>query len=248
MNRTGMIIVLAITVSIGVLFAIYPGLDIWIAGHFYDPQSKLFMLRWWISMWRDAGMWIIVALASPVVLAFVMRLIWRRRCLFLRGRAILFLLTTLALAPGLASNVILKNYWGRPRPIDIQQFGGDEHFVAWWDPRGDCPKNCSFVSGDVSGAFWTLAPAALVPPIWRALAYAAAIVFGASISLARMAFGGHFFTDVFFAGILTYLIVWTTHGLIYRWYSARITDKSTDQAIEVFTQHLYNIFWPRRSG
>ena len=237
-------IVLAIAVCIGVIFGAYPDLDIWIAGRFFDPQSKLFMLRWWISVWRDASMWVVTALASTVVLAFVVRMIWHRGHRFLRGRAILFLLMTLALAPGLGSNVILKEYWGRPRPIDIQQFGGQEHFVAWWDPRGDCPKNCSFVSGDVSGAFWTLAPAALVPPGWRALAYATVFVFGTSISLARMAFGGHFFTDVFFAGVLTYLIVWTMHGLIFRWHSARITDESVDEAIEGFTRRL----WPRSSG
>jgi lipid A 4'-phosphatase len=164
-NRTGIVIVLAIAVIVGVVFAACPGLDIWVAGYFFDPQSKLLMLRWWISMWRDASMWIIVALASPAVFALAMRLIWPRSRSVMRGRAILFLLVTLALAPGFVSNVILKNYWGRPRPIDIQQLGGQEHFIAWWDPRGDCPKNCSFVSGDVSGAFWTLAPAALVPPV-----------------------------------------------------------------------------------
>ena len=95
--------------------------------------------------------------------------------MLLSGRAVLFLVTTLALGPGLVTNVILKDHWGRPRPIDVTQFGGNEHFVPWWDPRGDCPGNCSFVSGDVSGAVWTVAPAALVPLPWRPLAYGAAL-------------------------------------------------------------------------
>jgi len=34
---------------------------------------------------------------------------------------------------------------GRSRPIDITQLGGTERYVRWWDPRGDCPNNCSFV-------------------------------------------------------------------------------------------------------
>ena len=54
--------------------------------------------------------------------------------------------------------------------------------MPWWDPRGDCPKNCSFVAGEPSGAFWTLAPAALTPPAWRALAYGASLAFGACIA------------------------------------------------------------------
>ena len=76
------------------------------------------------------------------------------------------------------ANVLLKEHWGRPRPIDVTQFGGNEHFVPWWDPRGDCTSNCSFVSGDVTGAFWTVAPAALAPAQWRAFAYGAALVPG----------------------------------------------------------------------
>ena len=122
----------------------------------------------------------------------------------------------------------------QPRPIDVTQFGGDQHFVAWWDPRGDCPGNCSFVSGDVSGAVWTLAPAALVPPPWRAIAYGAALALGIGMAAVRIMAGGHFFTDTVFAGVFTFLIIWVVHGLIYRWPRTRLTDESVDRAIERF--------------
>ena len=71
------------------------------------------------------------------------------------------MLLTLVLAPGVVANLVFKEHWSRPRPIDVTEFGGSEHFRPWWDPRGDCPKNCSFVAGEPSGAFWTLAPAML---------------------------------------------------------------------------------------
>ncbi len=232
MNRTALIVILAAGATIGVVFGAYPGMDIWLASLFYDPQTKIFMLRQWISTARNAGMWIIAAIAAPYVIALVIKLALPQRRLLVSGRAIFFLLATLALGPGLVSNLLLKNYWGRSRPVDIVQFGGQDHFVAWWDPRGDCTANCSFVSGDVSGAIWTLAPAALVPPSWRAAAYGTAAVFGALIGLARMAFGGHFFTDVVFAGLFTYLIIWTVHGWIYRWWPMRLTDESIELAIE----------------
>ena len=32
----------------------------------------------------------------------------------------------------------------------LTEFGGTGHFVPWWDPRGDCPKNCSFIAGEPS--------------------------------------------------------------------------------------------------
>src|SRR6185369_921132 len=106
--------------------------------------------------------------------------------MLISGRATVFLIATLALAPGLLVNVLLKDHWGRPRPIDVTQLGGDQKFVAWWDPRGDCPSNCSFVSGDVAGAMWTIAPAALAPPHWRALAYTAALALGTGMGTIRV--------------------------------------------------------------
>ena len=102
--------------------------------------------------------------------------------------------------------------------------GGKERFTPWWDPRGPCTENCSFVAGEASGAFWTLAPAALAPPQWRLLAYGAALVFGIAMGVLRMAAGAHFFTDVVFAGVLMFLLIWTCHGLIYRWRPTRLTD------------------------
>src|SRR4029453_4255950 len=124
---------------------------------------------------------------------------------------------TLALAPGLVANMVFKEHWGRPRPIDLTEFGGDEHFRPWWDPRGDCDKNCSFVAGEPSGAFWTLAPAAVTPPAWRAPPYWAALPFAAWVGFVRIAGGGHFLSDVIFAGVFVFLVIWLMHGLIYRW-------------------------------
>ena len=55
--------------------------------------------------------------------------------------------------------------------VDADEVARFERLAAtWWDPRGTCPDNCSFVSGDVSGGFWTMAPAALAPPAWRVAA------------------------------------------------------------------------------
>ena len=135
-----------------------------------------------------------------------------------------FLLVTLILSAGILTNLTFKSYWGRPRPVVVTQFNGDSAFVPWWDPRGGCGRNCSFFSGEGATAFWTYAPAALTPPAWRPLAFAGATVFGIITSVLRMAFGGHFFTDVAAAGLVTFLVIWLAHGYIYRWPSTRMTD------------------------
>ena len=187
MNRTGLIVALAIAVIAGVVFGLYPEIELAVARHFHayiDNSRNAFAWRIYPPLMkaRDVGLWVTAVLVVPAVAALVIKLILPKRKLLMSGRAIVFLIATLALAPGLMVNVLLKDHWDRPRPIDVTQFGGKQHFVPWWDPRGDCPNNCSFVSGDVSGAFWTIAPAALAPPQWRALAYGAALAFGVGMA------------------------------------------------------------------
>jgi len=123
----------------------------------------------------------------------------------------------------------------------VTQFAGDQQFVPWWDPRGGCARNCSFFSGEGATAFWTLAPAALAPPAWRPLAYAGAVVFGAVTSGLRMAFGGHFFTDVSIAGLVTFLVIWLVHGYIYRWPSTPKSDAEIDAALTRFAWPGYRV-------
>jgi lipid A 4'-phosphatase len=125
----------------------------------------------------------------------------------------------------------LKDHWGRARPIDVTEFGGAYHFTPWWDPRGDCPENCSFIAGEPSSAFWTLAPAALAPPQWRLLAYGGALAFGVAVGLLRIGSGGHFFTDVVFAGVFIFLLIWAMHGLLFRWPVTRMTDEAVQRPL-----------------
>jgi lipid A 4'-phosphatase len=234
MNRTGLLIALALAAAVGLLFGIYPELDLDLVRPFFDPAVGGFRASVdpVLNGLRDLSRLIVTLVAAPAALAMVGKLVLPRRPMLIPGRAALLMVATLALAPGLVTNILLKSHWGRPRPIDVAEFGGDQHFVPWWDPRGDCPTNCSFVAGEPSGAFWTLAPAALVPPAWRALATAAALAFGAGIGLLRMAGGGHFFTDVAFSGLFTFLIIWLMHGLIFRWRATRFSDRAVERALE----------------
>jgi membrane-associated PAP2 superfamily phosphatase len=245
MNRTGLIVALAIAAVAGLAFGLFPKLDLRVARHFYDYADASHNVFAWriyppLMMARNAGLWIGTILVAPAVAALVVKLILPRRKMLISGRAAVFLIATLALAPGLLVNVLLKDHWHRPRPIDVVQFGGEQHFVPWWDPRGDCPNNCAFVSGDVAGAFWTVAPAALVPPQWRALAYGAALALGTGMAAVRVMAGAHFVSDVIFAGVFTFLVIWIVHGLIYRWPRTRITDAAVERALECIAMPGYN--------
>jgi lipid A 4'-phosphatase len=225
MNYIGLLIALAIAVLAGLAFGLYPQLDLALMAPFYDPASGWIVRgRGWLLL-RNVISWIIALIAAPAGITLLSKIIWPHKTTFIwphkttlmPSRAALLMLLTLALGPGLLANVILKDMWGRPRPIEVMEFGGPLKFVPWWDPRGACPKNCSFVAGEPSAAFWTLALAALAPPHWRALAYGAALAFGVAIGFLRVAAGGHFISDVVFAGVFMFLLIWIMHGLFYRW-------------------------------
>jgi lipid A 4'-phosphatase len=217
MNQTGLLIALAIAVVAGLTFGLYPQLDLDLVSPFYDPATGWVVGgRGWVLV-RNAAAWLIALIAAPAAIALLGKIVWPRKTTLMPPRHALLMLLTLALGPGLLANTILKDNWGRPRPIEVTEFGGPEKFLPWWDPRGPCPKNCSFVAGEPSGAFWTLAPAALTPPHWRALAYGAALAFGTAIGFVRAGGGGHFFSDVVFAGVFMFLLIWIMHGLLLRW-------------------------------
>ena len=230
MNRTGLLIALAVAAVVGVVFGLFPELDITLGALFYDPESRQFLssVHPWLSVIRYGALWLVGLMAAVPLLALLIKAILPRRPLLMSGRAIIVLLMSLVLGPGLVVNTVFKENWGRPRPGQVTELGGDQRFVAWWNSGGTCPANCSFASGDASAAFWTLAPAALTPPVWRPIAYGASLTFAAVVGALRMVFGGHFFSDVVFAGVFVFLVIWLLHGLVYRWPRTRLTDEAVD--------------------
>src|ERR1700742_1984106 len=243
MNRTGLFIALGLAAVVGLLFGIYPELDLKLASLFYDATAKTFPLKSsaLAAFARDGAMWISWGLAAPALVALIVKLVRPDWKLLIPGRAVVFLLVTLILSAGLLTNLTFKSYWGRPRPVVVTEFNGDLPFVAWWDPRGRCGRNCSFFSGEGATAFWTYAPAALAPPPWRVAAFVGATLFGVATSALRMAFGGHFFTDVATAGIVTFLLIWLCHGYIYRWRRTRLSDEDVDAALTRFAWPGYRL-------
>ena len=127
MNRTGLFVTLAIAALVGLVFGSYPAARLEHFRLFFDPAKKDFMLRWnpLLIFLRDAAMWVVTVVAAPAFIALAIKLLRPRGKLLIAGRALVFLIATLALAPGLVTNVVLKDYWPRSRPIDVPQFNGE---------------------------------------------------------------------------------------------------------------------------
>jgi len=230
MNRAGLFVVVAIAIIAGAMFAIYPQLDLAISRLMFEQVDSGFVPGAAMKVLREAARFVVALIAAPAFIAVALKLIAPKRPMLIPGRAALLMIATLAIGPGLISNAVLKDHWHRPRPVQVTEFGGNSHFTPWWDPRGECVANCSFVAGEPSGAFWTIAAASYAPPPWRPLAYGAAIIFGLAVGLLRMAAGGHFASDVVFAGVFTFLVIWLAHARLYRWRN-RPSDAAVENAI-----------------
>lgn len=193
-------------------------LDLAIAQWFYDPSRQRFLtaINPMIGAMRDNGMVALLTCAGFVIAAVVAR-VRGKSSQATSIRTVLFLVSTLALGPGLLVNGILKEHWHRPRPVHVTEFAGKENYayVDWWNPGGSCSRNCSFVSGEAAAAAWMFAPAMLAPPQWRVAAYTGAAIFTAVISFVRMAAGGHFMTDVLFAVLFTLIMILALHRAIF---------------------------------
>ena len=122
-------------------------------------------------------------------------------------RYALLVLLTLFFGPGLIINAIFKDWWGRPRPRQIQDFGGKYEFRQVWQP-GVPGKGNSFPSGHSSMGFHFI----VVYYIFRRrrklvsyLALSGSVIYGTVIGIARMVQGGHFASDVLWSAGFTYL-------------------------------------------
>jgi lipid A 4'-phosphatase len=212
--RSALIAYVALTVLTLGVFALWPELDLKAAHSFYHRGSFFGgdeVLRLAREFFRVAPFVVLAAYAA----------LWlaKRSGVKLRwapsGRALIFLIATIAIGPGLIVNLGLKDHWGRPRPYQTQGFSGDEPFRPWYALDGACKRNCSFVSGEAATGFWTVAPASVLPPPWRAPAIVAAFGFGAAASLLRLAFGGHYLSDVLLGGLITLIVIETVRRLLW---------------------------------
>ncbi len=122
-------------------------------------------------------------------------------------KAALFIVVFLILGPGLIVNTLFKDTWGRPRPSEIVNFGGTETYRPFWSP-GSPGQGRSFPSGHAAIGFFIMAPFFILrrkAPAWAQRALEAGILYGMLMGLTRMIQGGHFLTDVIWAGCLVYL-------------------------------------------
>lgn len=210
------ILILALaTVVAAAVFAWWPVLDV-------HASAALFVRgrRFWLDEHPLVeGVREVQRLLTWGVLGVLMVLLaadrpWLRRVTRLDRRRIAVVLLTFVLGP-LLGVPLLKRVFERPRPAQVQVFGGRYAFVPLLERGPSCRYPCSsFPSGEAATgfAFVSLGLATQSPSL-----IAAGVGLGVATGAARFVQGRHFLSDVLVTGLATMLLA----VLLYRRLVAR---------------------------
>ncbi|AQR60228.1 phosphoesterase [Brevundimonas sp. LM2] len=207
-----------VVLALSVYFIVLPGVDLAVTRLFYDVDGGFALAGDPVlKALRKSSTYVLLTIVLGLLGAVVLGLRARAGRVPRYSRRALVLLAGLAIGPGLIVNGLLKSMWGRPRPIQVDQFGGETTFTPAWTISDGCASNCSFVSGEASSAAWMVAAVFLMtPPEWRRWTVPAVVIYGAALSLNRMAFGGHFLSDTLLSWAIVGLVLAVLHRLMLK--------------------------------
>ena len=118
------------------------------------------------------------------------------------------LLLTLLIGSGIICNAALKDHWGRPRPIQTKEFGGEYPFRTVYQPKWSWVKSDtrSFPSGHSTMGFYFFALYIFARRYkfnrLKILSIILLIALGGLLSFARLAQGGHYLSDILASAII----------------------------------------------
>ncbi len=215
MNRTflhnPLYIWLAFFIS-SVFFILYPQVDIYTSSLFFENTFYLRGSLYERFFYRSVPV-MVSSLALGSLLLFTYNYFKKKNILGLNKKTIIYILLILSLAPGLIVNSILKENWGRARPMDIVEFGSTKTFTPAFiisDQGGN-----SFTSGHGAAAFSVLG-FSLLARKRRKLWVSLALSYGVAVSFARIIGGGHFLSDNVTSFFIVYITSYALYGYIIK--------------------------------
>lgn len=204
-------------ILMAVLTPFTPWLDLQVSSYFFD--DKHFVTGTLTDSLFDYGVLpaqIITLLAILLYLLSYVRGYWK----FLR-KACLVIILTMAVGEGFIVHAVLKDHWGRPRPKQVEQFGGQQEFRPYYKPNffNQPEPSKSFVCGHCGMGFFFLVFTVLglrYQNKWMiGCGLAAGIGLGSVMGIARIAQGGHFLTDVLWSAYVIWLTAVVSDYLVY---------------------------------
>lgn len=194
-------------------------LDLWAARLFYHPEK---LTDPWFE--QDHPLWIFFYFSAPWLTGILLFgslavLAIAQYKDHLKGLQIyaVYAFLVIALGSGLFVNGVFKPYWGRPRPREVIELGGKHEYRPFYSPQVGSPGK-SFPCGHCSVGFsygllwWILRRK---KPVLAAVALGSSLGLGTLMGIGRIAAGGHFFSDVVWAGLIVYWVCfWVYHVVL----------------------------------
>lgn len=212
-----MIFLIALTIAVSAVFVIYPQLDIYLASLFADGKNgfPLNQNSFLISLRFLYNVEVTILCVTAVWMLFYTRL--NKELTKTPHQFWDMIIVSFVAGPLVLVNMILKSYWGRPRPAHITEFGGTSDFIPPYYISDQCQSNCSFVSGEGSAiatagillgiATWTIFPK------HRKMAIGFVVIISfIGISL-RYIKGRHFVSDSLLATLFCAIIILVIYQL-----------------------------------
>jgi len=197
---------------IGVVFLLFPQIDIMITSLFYHNGFDVNYLPYKIIY---IGVRVVTGLSLLILVILFILSFQGKYYLDLTRKKLLFLFLATLLGPGLVVNTILKDNWGRARPRHVIEFGGKALHTPPFVISKECDRNCSFVCGHAAAGFMFVALAFLFKRREKEI-FLASLFAGFLIGLVRVAQGGHFLSDVIFSFFFTYITIRLLYYFMYR--------------------------------
>lgn len=195
------------------IFVMFPEIDVYVSGLFYNGKSFPANHSSIEQLLYHSIKPVIITFSLLTALIYAYNKITKKNILNVTGRVVVFLFLTLTIAPGLVVNLFLKEHWGRPRPNQTIEYGGNMHFTPAFIPTNQ--DGYSFSSGHTAAAF-SLIGFALLAQRRKRFWITLVITYGILISVARMAAGGHFLSDVVTSFFIVYISTLILYGLLIK--------------------------------
>lgn len=198
-----------------------PEIDLWAARRCFTPGEGggSFIENGFTRLFFHCGEHVGLAVGAAATGIYLISWLFKRLKPLRKGA--LTMVLTLLIGPGLITNSLLKEYWSRPRPKQVIEFGGNAPFRPFYAPHfshnGEARK--SFPSGHATMGFYYLSlalPAYRSRRRWLFLGATALTLFmGLSLSVARVIQGAHFVSDTLFAFVVVWMVAWGVDALLH---------------------------------
>nr|WP_281416951.1 phosphatase PAP2 family protein [Ancylobacter lacus] len=215
----------AATLLLSALFITFPGIDLAVSELFYDPAAGFAAKHVGVlRTLREVGSLVPLTVVLLLGATLVLKLLSPLRRSLCSPRLALYFVSLYLLGPALLVNGVLKAVMDRPRPVNVSDFGGASAFLPAWHMGGEVLGHRSFVSGEAALVACLLPLVAFVPPARRRTAGLLIGVFVVMVSMNRVAFGGHFLSDVTISIALIATLATVLHRLLYGRWAAAFSD------------------------